>query len=229
MAENTNAQNRICAQEYTVRRGDSFYLISHRLGIPLRDLLAANANINPARLMVGDVLCIPTEEANQHVPENIVVPEVAPQAAAEPLVQTPAPDLSDMDEEAVPNLDVPAMPPENDTVVDPNSTVCPTDRRMIVSEGQSLADIQLAHQLNLHSLTQANPTVDFDHLQAGQEICIQEVNTPCPLPNHYVLGTDETLESVAVKFNLPLGSFLRANPCLAPADFEAGVCIRLPE
>lgn len=48
-----------CAYEYTVRRGDSFYLIAHRLGVPLKDLLEANSDINPARLMVGDVLCIP--------------------------------------------------------------------------------------------------------------------------------------------------------------------------
>ena len=51
--------DKICAYEYTVKRGDSFYLIAHRLGVPLRDLLAANAQVNPARLMVGDVLCIP--------------------------------------------------------------------------------------------------------------------------------------------------------------------------
>ena len=31
-----------CAYEYTVRRGDSFYLIAHRLGVPLKDLLEAN-------------------------------------------------------------------------------------------------------------------------------------------------------------------------------------------
>ena len=44
--------------DYTVRRGDSFYLIAHRLGLPLRDLLDANPDVNPARLKVGDVLRI---------------------------------------------------------------------------------------------------------------------------------------------------------------------------
>ena len=38
----TNQPNRRCAEEYTVKRGDSFYLIAHKLGVPLRDLLAAN-------------------------------------------------------------------------------------------------------------------------------------------------------------------------------------------
>ena len=57
-----NHTEKICAEEYTVKRGDSFYLIAHKLGVPLRDLLAANRDIHPARLMVGDVLCIPREE-----------------------------------------------------------------------------------------------------------------------------------------------------------------------
>ena len=48
-----------CAYRYTVRRGDSFYLIAQRTGVQLRDLLEANPDIPPARLTVGDVLHIP--------------------------------------------------------------------------------------------------------------------------------------------------------------------------
>ena len=59
MSESSSAN---CAYRYTVKRGDSFYLIAHRLGVSLRDLLDANPSIPPARLMVGDVLCIPYGE-----------------------------------------------------------------------------------------------------------------------------------------------------------------------
>ena len=59
-----------CAYEYTVKRGDSFYLISKRLGVSLRDLIAANPAINPARLMVGDVLCIPLSDATQQIAQE---------------------------------------------------------------------------------------------------------------------------------------------------------------
>ena len=44
---------------YTIRRGDSFYLIAQRYGIPLADLLAANPGVDPARLQVGQVICVP--------------------------------------------------------------------------------------------------------------------------------------------------------------------------
>lgn len=89
MTSTTNrpAQEKVCGYEYTVRRGDSFYLIAHRLGVPLRDLLEANPEVNPARLMVGDVLCIPMEEDD------------APQAPA-PEPETPEADDS-LDQPAV--------------------------------------------------------------------------------------------------------------------------------
>ncbi|HIT69067.1 MAG TPA: LysM peptidoglycan-binding domain-containing protein [Candidatus Aphodomonas merdavium] len=50
---------------YTIRRGDSFYLIAQRFDIPLADLLAANPGVDPARLLVGQVICVPVraEEA----------------------------------------------------------------------------------------------------------------------------------------------------------------------
>lgn len=45
---------------YTVQRGDSFYLIARKFGVDVRDLLNANPNITAGRLLVGDVLCVPT-------------------------------------------------------------------------------------------------------------------------------------------------------------------------
>ena len=46
-------------EAYTIRRGDSFYLIAQRFGIPLANLLAANPGVDPARLQVGQVICVP--------------------------------------------------------------------------------------------------------------------------------------------------------------------------
>ena len=84
-----------CAYEYTVRRGDSFYLIAHRLGVPLKDLLEANSDINPARLMVGDVLCIPGAAAE--TPDTNVTVPAAPDASdttTNDALDTPAADMN---------------------------------------------------------------------------------------------------------------------------------------
>ncbi len=45
---------------YTVKAGDSFFLIARTFGVSLDALLAANPGIDPDRLFIGQVICIPT-------------------------------------------------------------------------------------------------------------------------------------------------------------------------
>jgi len=99
----------------------------------------------------------------------------------------------------------------------------------VVEPGETAADIQLRRGLNLRTLQDANPSVDLNRLTAGQTLCIPEENIPCGIPETYTLQTEETLESVALRLNTSIASLLRANPCLAPGDFRAGVCIYIPE
>lgn len=187
----TNTQKtpaeKICAEEYTVQRGDSFYSIARKLDIPLRDLLDANKDIHPARLMVGDVLCVPREED----------------------------DTAEDDTQA-----------ENGIV---NGYVCPESSRVTLEKGKSIADVQLENQVSYHTLSAANPKLDLEDVVPGQTLCVPKVNLPCSLPSTYTITQGETLEGVAVRFNLPIASLLRANPCLAPQDFEAGTTIILPK
>ncbi|SHI12864.1 LysM peptidoglycan-binding domain-containing protein [Sporanaerobacter acetigenes] len=44
---------------YTIRSGDTLYLIAQRYNIPLQQLIAANPGIDPNRLQIGQVICIP--------------------------------------------------------------------------------------------------------------------------------------------------------------------------
>ena len=70
--------------------------------------------------------------------------------------------------------------------------------------------------------------MNLDQLTPGQVLCVPTENVPCDVPNSYTLAAGETLDTLAVKFNLPVGSLLRANPCLAPQDFEEGTSVVLP-
>lgn len=45
---------------YTIRSGDTFYNIARTHGISLDALIAANPGVNPDRLFIGQVICIPT-------------------------------------------------------------------------------------------------------------------------------------------------------------------------
>jgi len=212
-----SSSTQTCAYQYTVKRGDSFYLIAHRLGVSLRDLLDANSSIPPSRLTVGDVLCIPYGED----------------------VQTPAGDGntqggstgSDNSNCFCPETPTePDTPPHPETPSEPEtpSNVCPPNRRTVVQEGQTASDLQLRYDLSYYTLQSANSDKDLEALQSGDVVCIPENNLPCNLPTTVTLQENETLETVAVTYNLPIASLLRVNPCLAPEDFTAGVTIRLP-
>lgn len=244
-------QDKVCGYEYTVKRGDSFYLIAHRLGVPLRDLLEANSEVNPARLMVGDVLCIPMEEDDRvqetpapAVPETSAAEETTQAAPSTPAPATPAPTVEPTPtaQEAVPeanvimdtadaadedgSLDQPAAP-SNETI-DSAFSVCPAENRHTIAAGETISDIQINAGLNLHTLQMANPNTNLDDLTAGQVLCVPSENTPCENVVTYTLRQEETLESAALRLNASVGALLRANPCLAPADFAAGVCINVP-
>lgn len=220
MSDNTTTRpdDTSCAYTYTVKRGDSFYLIARRLGVPLRDLMNANPDIHPARLMVGDELCIPScaeREAQEPapLPDSFPVPD-APDAGNQP---APLPD-------SFPVPDAPGIEPGK-----PELVTCPENHRAVVQEGQTVADLQLEYDRSFHTLEAANPTLDLDDLKAGQTVCVPPVNLPCALPASVVLGEGETLESLSVRFNLPVATLLRANPCLAPDDFSQGVTVKLPQ
>lgn len=118
-----------CAYEYTVRRGDSFYLIAHRLGVPLKDLLEANSDINPARLMVGDVLCIPGAAAE--TPDTNITAPTTPDASdttTNDALDAPA---ADMNAPATPGGETPDI------------SFCPEIDRYTVLQGETAADVQL--------------------------------------------------------------------------------------
>lgn len=201
-----------CAYTYTVKRGDSFYLIARRLGVPLRDLMNANPTIAPTQLMVGDVLCVPScSNGGTTEPETPTVPE------------TP---------ENTPETPVAPLPPENPPAFDgteEDTTTCPENRRAVITGGQTVADLQITYDKSYRTLEAANPNVDLENLTAGQTVCIPDINLPCALPSSIVLRDGETLSSIAVTYNLPVASLLRANPCLAPDDFTAGVTVKLPQ
>ncbi len=315
MAEQNGTNTGKCAEEYVVKRGDSFYLIAHKLGVPLRDLLAANRDIHPARLMVGDVLCVPREEDDspqtgglggsgmtQTTQATGTAPstgttqttQVTGMAQATGMTQTTqttgttqTTQVTGMTQTTqttgttqttqvtgmaqatgmTQTTQVTGMAQATGTTqttqvtgtvqatgttqatgatqatgttqavqptcmtgqIAPDTTLsCTEDEQWTVQKGQTVSDLQLRGLVSRHTLETANPGVDFENLRVGQSVCIPKDNVPCELPETYTLAATETLEAVAMRFNLPVASLLRANPCLAPQDFEGGVTVILP-
>ena len=303
MAEQNGTNTGKCAEEYVVKRGDSFYLIAHKLGVPLRDLLAANRDIHPARLMVGDVLCVPREEddspqtgglggsgttqttqatgtapstgttqttqATGAAPSTGMTQTTQTTGATQATGTTQTTQVTGMAQATgtTQTTQVTGMAQTTGTTqttqvtgtvqatgttqatgatqatgttqavqptcmtgqIAPDTTLsCTEDEQWTVQKGQTVSDLQLRGLVSRHTLETANPGVDFENLRVGQSVCIPKDNVPCELPETYTLAATETLEAVAMRFNLPVASLLRANPCLAPQDFEGGVTVILP-
>ena len=276
MAEQNGTNTGKCAEEYVVKRGDSFYLIAHKLGVPLRDLLAANRDIHPARLMVGDVLCVPREEddspqtgglggsgTTQTTQATGTAPSTGTTQTTQATGAAPSTGMTQTTQTtgttqatgttqttqttgAAPSTgttqttQVTGMAQATGTTqavqptcmtgqIAPDTTLsCTEDEQWTVQKGQTVSDLQLRGLVSRHTLETANPGVDFENLRVGQSVCIPKDNVPCELPETYTLAATETLEAVAMRFNLPVASLLRANPCLAPQDFEGGVTVILP-
>ena len=311
MAEQNGTNTGKCAEEYVVKRGDSFYLIAHKLGVPLRDLLAANRDIHPARLMVGDVLCVPREEDDSPQTGGLGGSQsggtttqsggtmtqsggttqttqatgttqsggTTAQSGTTQTTQsggttaqtggmtqtTQATDTTQSGTTAqsggttaqsggtttqsggttqssgtttqsgttqttqATGMAQTTQPTCMTGQTAPDTTLpCTEDEQWIIQKGQTVSDLQLRGLVSRHTLETANPGVDLENLSVGQTVCIPRDNVPCALPETYTLAATETLEAVAMRFNLPVASLLRANPCLAPQDFEGGVTVILP-
>lgn len=301
MAEQNGTNTGKCAEEYVVKRGDSFYLIAHKLGVPLRDLLAANRDIHPARLMVGDVLCVPREEddspqtgglggsgTTQSTQNTGTTPSTGTTQTTQATGAAPSTGMTQTTQVTgmvqatgtTQTTQVTGMAQATGTTqttqvtgtvqatgttqttgatqatgttqatgatqatgttqavqptcmtgqIAPDTTLsCTEDEQWTVQKGQTVSDLQLRGLVSRHTLETANPGVDFENLRVGQSVCIPKDNVPCELPETYTLAATETLEAVAMRFNLPVASLLRANPCLAPQDFEGGVTVILPK
>lgn len=326
MAEQNGTNTGKCAEEYVVKRGDSFYLIAHKLGVPLRDLLAANRDIHPARLMVGDVLCVPREEddspqtgglggsqsggtttqttqsggttqttqatgttqsgtttqsggmttqatgttqsgTTQTTQATGTTQSGATTQSGGMTTQTTGTaqsgtttqfgGMTTQTTQATGTTQSGVTTQSGGTTTQttqatgtsqstgmaqttqptcmtgqtaPDTTLpCTEDEQWIVQKGQTVSDLQLRGLVSRHTLETANPGVDLENLSVGQTVCIPKDNVPCALPETYTLAATETLEAVAMRFNLPVASLLRANPCLAPQDFEGGVTVILPK
>lgn len=207
-------QDKICSYEYTVKRGDSFYLIAHRLGVPLRDLLEANSDINPARLMVGDVLCIPMEE-DDAVQEPAREPEAAeptpaptptPTPTPEIQIETPVPEV-EAEPEPVPQAEAQAEDQPAD-LLDHPATGGETQQStpQVQVEVAPSSDSASQVEIELNQTTDAAPS-------ASGSAC-----PDCPSGECYTVAAGETVTDIQKAADLSLLTLQSANP---NADLDA--------
>lgn len=161
------------SQSYRVQRGDSFYLIARRFGISVRSLMNANPSIAAGRLLVGDILCVPTGEGRacplgssaytvqpgQSVVDVMLASNVSLRALREY--------NEDIRLTALRPGDVLCVPPEGDRGLCENGG--PVYR---IQEGDTLEEIAAYNGTTVEQLLRLNPNLLPSDFVTGQIICL---------------------------------------------------------
>jgi len=172
------------SQTYRVQRGDSFYLIARKFGVSVRTLMNANPTIAAGRLLVGDILCVPTGEGRscpigssaytvqqgQSVVDVMVASNVSLRALREY--------NEDIRLTALRPGDVLCVPPSGDRGLCDNGG--PVYR---LQEGDTLEEIAEINGTNVEQLLRLNPNLLPSDFTAGQVICLPTRRRPINADN----------------------------------------------
>lgn len=161
------------SQSYRVQRGDSFYLIARKYGVSVRALMNANPAIAAGRLLVGDILCIPTGEGRS-----------CPIGSSAYTVQ---PGQSVVDVMLASNVSLRALREYNEdirlTALRPGDVLCVPpggDRGLCenggpvyrMQEGDTLEEIAALNGTTVEQLLRLNPNLLPSDFVTGQVICL---------------------------------------------------------
>lgn len=177
-----DAQGTTCpagSETYRVQRGDSFYLIAHKFGISVRTLMNANPTIAAGRLLVGDILCIPTGEGRSCPLGSSAYTVQQGQSVVDVMVSSNVSlrALREYNEDirltALRPGDVLCVPPSGDRGLCENGG--PVYR---LQEGDTLEEIAELNGTNVEQILRLNPNLLPSDFAAGQVICLPTRRRP---------------------------------------------------
>lgn len=104
-----------------------------------------------------------------------------------------------------------------------------------VRAGDNFYNIARQHGVSLQNLLDANPDVNPDQLQIGQQICVPAMRPPRPPRPQptcsgrlYTVQAGDTFYQIARRFGFSLNTLLAANPDVDPDVLRVGQEICLP-
>ncbi len=174
--ENSNRQCPVSTSPYVVQLGDTLYKIAIKFNSTIPIILAANPNLVPAQLNVGQTICIPQ-------PPQPVAPTC-------PIGTSPYEIKTGDTLAAIANRFNTTI--ESILSVNPNilpgrlrigqvicvaqektkQTICPMLNSYVIRKGETFVSIANAFNVSLQSLLNANPGVAPGNLYVNQVICL---------------------------------------------------------
>ena len=219
-------------QPYTIRAGDTFYALAIRFNTTVAAIMAANPNVDPNRLMIGQVVCIPGAPAPGHCPSGTQPYTIRAgdtfYALAIRFNTTVAAIMA-----ANPNVD-PNRLMIGQVICIPGAPVpgqCPSGTQpYTIQAGDTLFSLANRFNTTVAAIMAANPNIDPNRLMIGQVICIPGAPGPVPCPGGqlYTIRSGDTLYALSIRFNVTIAAIIAANPGLDPMNLRVGQIICIP-
>ncbi len=216
---------------YTIRPGDSYYSLAKRFNTTVNALQAANPNVNPTNLQIGQEICIPVPPVPGPCPGGFIYTVLAGETIyglarrygiSVDAILAANPGLDPNSLQVARRICIPAPP---------RTEPCP-GRLFTIEPGDTFIGIAGRFGYTLDALLAINPGIDPDRLQVGQQICLPPAPGGGPFPCYggtiYQIQPGDTLYSVARRYGLTLQQLLAANPDITnPNYIQIGqpVCI----
>lgn len=229
--------NQFCPQgsrQYRVQFGDTIYEIANRFNTTVQEIRAINPQINPYRLYVGQVICIPTTSTRcsgryYRVRPGDSINEIANRfnVSVNEIIR------------ANPGID-PNRLRIGETICIPFSRPdrparCPQGSRAYrIEVGDTFEN--LADRLNttVNELIRLNPDVNPRRLYVGQIICLPVTGRPeppeqCPRGSRsYRIQIGDNFNNLAARFDTTVNELIRLNPYVNPRRLYVGQTICVP-
>ena len=209
---------------YTVKQGDTLFLIARRFGIRLEDLIAANPQISdPNQIMPGQRICVPVPQTPECPNGTIYTVEKGDslytiaqrQGTTVQAILAVNPQITD------PNLIIqgqkiciPAATTPEPPMPYPPPPPCPEGFIYTVQSGDSLYSIAQRYGTTLGAIVAANPQIsDPNVIQPGQRVCVPIAPAPpCPTGFIYTVQGGENLYAIAARFGTTVPAIMAVNP-----------------
>lgn len=226
---NFNRQCPLGTAAYTIRVGDTLYLIAQRFNTTVQAILVANPEITPERLYIGQVICVP--QAQPTCPTGSTAYGIQSGDTLAVIARRF-------------NTTVPALLAANPGIVPERlyigQVICvpqPVSKCPIgtspyeIRGGDTIANIAARFNITVSDILNSNAGIVPERLYIGQVICIPQpkANEPaCPTMNYYVIQKGDTLTTIAGIFNVTVQQLVNANFSINPYALNVGQVLCIP-
>ncbi|NLY88695.1 MAG: LysM peptidoglycan-binding domain-containing protein [Firmicutes bacterium] len=216
--------------EYTIRAGDTFFFLAQRFNTTVEAIQRANPNVDPDRLQIGQIICIPgmmpspcpsgTFEYTVRAGDTFFTLAQRFNTTLE-AIQRANPDVDPDRLQIGQIICIPGVAP---------SPCPPGTFEYTVRAGDTFFNLARRFGTTVDAIQMANPNVDPDRLQIGQTLCIPMAEEPpCPSgTTPYIIRAGDTFFSIARRAGITVDDLIRTNPNVDPDRLQIGQIICIP-